>query len=99
MGSAARARVACHTLAITSEPINAATVDKVLERGGAVESITWMKREIEEAILTGKIVAGVRNAVGSFADARTLLRSGATGPQPRPGEKTRPSCEAATGRA
>jgi methylmalonyl-CoA mutase N-terminal domain/subunit len=27
----------------------AALLEKVLERGGAVESITWMKREIEEA--------------------------------------------------
>ncbi len=37
---------------------------------------------------TGKIVAGVRNPDGSFADARTLLRTGATGPRPRPGENT-----------
>ena len=37
---------------------------------------------------TGKIVAGVRNPDGSFADARTLLRTGQTGPRPRPGENT-----------
>ena len=37
---------------------------------------------------TGKVVAGVRNPDGSFADARTLLRTGATGPRPRTGENT-----------
>ncbi len=37
---------------------------------------------------TGRIVAGVRNADGSFADARTLLRTGQTGPRPRAGENT-----------
>ena len=37
---------------------------------------------------TGKIVAGVRNPDGTFADARTLLRTGQTGPRPRPGENT-----------
>src|SRR5687768_3847813 len=37
---------------------------------------------------TGKIVAGVRNPDGTFADARTLLRSGQTGPRPRAGENT-----------
>jgi L-aminopeptidase/D-esterase-like protein len=37
---------------------------------------------------TGKIVAGVRNPDGSFADARTLLRTGQTGPRPRAGENT-----------
>ena len=37
---------------------------------------------------TGKIVAGVRNADGGFADARTLLRTGQTGPRPRAGENT-----------
>jgi L-aminopeptidase/D-esterase-like protein len=37
---------------------------------------------------TGKIVAGVRNADGSFADARTLLRTGQTGPRPRAAENT-----------
>lgn len=37
---------------------------------------------------TGAIVAGVRNADGGFADARTLLRTGQTGPRPRPGENT-----------
>jgi len=37
---------------------------------------------------TGRVVAGVRNPDGSFADARTLLRTGQTGPRPRPGENT-----------
>jgi L-aminopeptidase/D-esterase-like protein len=37
---------------------------------------------------TGKIVAGVRNPDGTFADARKILRSGQTGQQPRPGENT-----------
>ncbi len=37
---------------------------------------------------TGKIVAGVRNPDGTFADARTLLRTGQTGPRPRAGENT-----------
>lgn len=37
---------------------------------------------------TGKIVAGVRNPDGSFADARRLLRTGQTGPRPRAGENT-----------
>ena len=37
---------------------------------------------------TGRIVAGVRNPDGTFADARTLLRTGATGPRPRAGENT-----------
>jgi len=37
---------------------------------------------------TGRIVAGVRNPDGTFADARRLLRSGQTGPRPRAGENT-----------
>lgn len=37
---------------------------------------------------TGRIVAGVRNPDGTFADARILLRTGQTGPRPRPGENT-----------
>ena len=37
---------------------------------------------------TGKIVAGVRNPDGTFADARTLVRTGQTGPRPRTGENT-----------
>lgn len=37
---------------------------------------------------TGAIVAGVRNPDGGFADARILLRTGQTGPRPRPGENT-----------
>lgn len=36
---------------------------------------------------TGRIVAGVRNPDGTFADARKILRSGQTG-QARPGENT-----------
>jgi L-aminopeptidase/D-esterase-like protein len=34
------------------------------------------------------VVAGVRNADGSLADARTLLRSGGPREQPRPGANT-----------
>ena len=37
---------------------------------------------------TGKVVAGVRNPDGTFADARMLLRAGQTGPRPRIGENT-----------
>ena len=37
---------------------------------------------------TGKVVAGVRNSDGTFADARQLLRTGQTGPRPRAGENT-----------
>jgi L-aminopeptidase/D-esterase-like protein len=37
---------------------------------------------------TGKVVAGVRNPDGTFADARTMLRRGQTGQPPRPGENT-----------
>jgi L-aminopeptidase/D-esterase-like protein len=37
---------------------------------------------------TGKVVAGVRNPDGTFADARQLLRSGQTGQRPRAGENT-----------
>lgn len=37
---------------------------------------------------TGKVVAGVRNPDGTFADARKILRSGQTGQTPRPGENT-----------
>jgi L-aminopeptidase/D-esterase-like protein len=37
---------------------------------------------------TGKIVAGVRNPDGTFADARKILRSGQMGQGPRPGENT-----------
>jgi L-aminopeptidase/D-esterase-like protein len=37
---------------------------------------------------TGTIVAGVRNKDNTFADARALLRTGQTGPRPRPGENT-----------
>jgi L-aminopeptidase/D-esterase-like protein len=37
---------------------------------------------------TGTVVAGVRNPDGSFADARTILRSGQSGQPPRAGENT-----------
>ena len=37
---------------------------------------------------TGRVVAGTRNADGTLADARTLLRSGATISGPAPGENT-----------
>lgn len=37
---------------------------------------------------TGHVVAGVRNPDGSLADARTLLRTGQTGPRPRAAENT-----------
>ena len=37
---------------------------------------------------TGRVVAGVRNPDGTFADARKILRSGQTGQPPRPGENT-----------
>jgi L-aminopeptidase/D-esterase-like protein len=37
---------------------------------------------------TGKIVAGVRNPDGSFADARKILRSGLNQDAPRPGQNT-----------
>jgi L-aminopeptidase/D-esterase-like protein len=38
--------------------------------------------------LTGQVVAGVRNADGTLADARVLLRSGSGVAAPRPGENT-----------
>jgi L-aminopeptidase/D-esterase-like protein len=37
---------------------------------------------------TGRVVAGVRNPDGTYADARKLLRSGQTGQPPRSGENT-----------
>jgi len=37
---------------------------------------------------TGKVVAGVRNSDNTFADARTILRSGAVAERPRAGENT-----------
>ena len=37
---------------------------------------------------TGKVIAGVRNPDGTFADARKILRSGASAQQPRAGENT-----------
>jgi L-aminopeptidase/D-esterase-like protein len=37
---------------------------------------------------TGRVVAGVRNPDGTFADARQLLRAGPPAPAPRPGENT-----------
>src|SRR5438128_1278573 len=37
---------------------------------------------------TGRVVAGVRNADDSFADARRILRTGSTFDRPRAGENT-----------
>ena len=37
---------------------------------------------------TGTVIAGARTADGKLADARALLRTGQTGPRPRPGENT-----------
>ena len=37
---------------------------------------------------TGRVVAGVRNPDGTFADARKILRAGATAQPPRAGENT-----------
>jgi L-aminopeptidase/D-esterase-like protein len=37
---------------------------------------------------TGKIVAGVRNSDGTFADARKILRAGQPAATPKPGENT-----------
>jgi len=37
---------------------------------------------------SGRVVAGVRNQDGTFADARTLIRAGAVGQRPRAGENT-----------
>jgi L-aminopeptidase/D-esterase-like protein len=37
---------------------------------------------------TGRVVAGARNADGTLADLRRLMRSGAVTEQPRPGENT-----------
>lgn len=37
---------------------------------------------------TGRVVAGVRNPDGTFADARRILRTGQAGQAPRPGENT-----------
>jgi L-aminopeptidase/D-esterase-like protein len=37
---------------------------------------------------TGKVVAGVRNPDGTFADARKILRAGSTSQPPRAGENT-----------
>ncbi len=37
---------------------------------------------------TGKVVAGVRKADGTLADARALIRAGTVGTTPRPGENT-----------
>lgn len=37
---------------------------------------------------TGRVIAGVRNADGTLADARKILRAGASIQRPRPGENT-----------
>jgi L-aminopeptidase/D-esterase-like protein len=52
---------------------------------GAIVAVNAVGDIIDPA--TGKVVAGVRNADGTFADARKLVRAGKVGP-PRPGENT-----------
>jgi L-aminopeptidase/D-esterase-like protein len=53
---------------------------------GAIVAVNAVGDIVDPA--TGKIVAGVRNADNSFADARTILRSGSNVERPRPGENT-----------
>jgi L-aminopeptidase/D-esterase-like protein len=53
---------------------------------GAIVAVNAVGDIIDPA--TGKVVAGVLNSDGTFADARQLLRSGALAPRPRPGENT-----------
>lgn len=53
---------------------------------GAIVAVNGVGDIIDPA--TGRIVAGVRNPDGTFADARKLLRSGALIDRPRPGEHT-----------
>jgi L-aminopeptidase/D-esterase-like protein len=53
---------------------------------GAVVAVNAVGDIIDPA--TGKVVAGVRNADGTFADARKLLRGGRPLGPPRPGENT-----------
>lgn len=53
---------------------------------GAIVAVNAVGDIIDPA--TGKVVAGVRNADGTFADARKLLRAGRSVGPPRPGENT-----------
>jgi len=53
---------------------------------GAIAAVNAVGDIIDPA--NGKVVAGVLNVDGTFADARQLLRSGAFAPRARPGENT-----------
>jgi L-aminopeptidase/D-esterase-like protein len=53
---------------------------------GAIVAVNAVGDIIDPA--TGRVVAGVRNADGTFADARKLLRAGKPVGSPRPGENT-----------
>ena len=53
---------------------------------GAIVAVNAVGDIIDPA--TGKIVAGVRNPDGTFADARVLLRNGGPSQTPRAGENT-----------
>jgi len=53
---------------------------------GAIVAVNAVGDIVDPA--TGKVLAGVRNADGTFADARKILRGTATIDQPRPGEST-----------
>jgi L-aminopeptidase/D-esterase-like protein len=53
---------------------------------GAIVAVNAVGDVVDPA--TGKIVAGVRSADNSFADARAILRSGSNFERPRPGENT-----------
>jgi len=53
---------------------------------GAIVVVNAVGDVIDPA--TGRVVAGTRNADGTFADARALLRDGATIAGPAPGENT-----------
>jgi L-aminopeptidase/D-esterase-like protein len=53
---------------------------------GAIVAVNAVGDIIDPA--TGAVIAGVRNADGTLADARKILRSGATFERPRAGENT-----------
>jgi L-aminopeptidase/D-esterase-like protein len=53
---------------------------------GAIVAVNAVGDIIDPA--TGKVIAGVRNPDGTFADARKILRGAAAIDQPRPGEST-----------
>jgi L-aminopeptidase/D-esterase-like protein len=53
---------------------------------GAIVAVNAVGDIVDPA--NGRVVAGVLNADGTFADARRLLRSGALTPAARPGENT-----------